>query len=283
MDLLNFTPFLAASLCFTIPITDHGFSNSNSQRQPMNSTKPVKAIKTEEVIYTSNHMQCNGFIAYDENQKGKIPVVIIVHEWWGLNDYAKSRAIKIANLGYFAFVADLFGNGKTASNPDEARAYTKPYYSNPENTLQPIEAAIEKAATFPNADITKIAAMGYCFGGFVVVNAEKLGAPLKGVVSFHGRLVGVQPKKDVIKGKILICQGGADEFAPEADQMAFKKSMDSIGADYTFISYPGAKHAYTNPNSTALGIKFNMPMAYNASADSASWEDMQHFFLVIFK
>jgi len=239
-------------------------------------------IKTEEVNYVSNHRPCKGFIAYDENLKGKVPVVIIVHEWWGLNDYARSRAIQIANLGYFAFVADLFGNGKTASNPEEARALTKPYYSSPENTLEPIVSAIDKAGSFEQADITKVAAMGYCFGGFVVVNAAKLGAPLQGVVSFHGRLVGVQPKIGVLKGKMLICQGGDDEFVPETDQTAFKKSMDSVGANYRFISYPGAKHAFTNPESTALAKKFNMPMAYNAGADSASWKDMQKFFLEIF-
>jgi dienelactone hydrolase len=248
----------------------------------MESIKPIHSIKTEEIIYNSNKGQSNGFVAYDENKKGMLPVVIIVHEWWGLNDYAKSRAVKIAELGYFAFAADLFGNGKTAADPEEARALTKFYYSNPENTLEPIEDAIAKVATFRQADISKIAAMGYCFGGFVVVNADKLGAPLKGVVSFHGRLVGVQPQKDVIKGKILICQGGEDEFVPVSDQIAFRKSMDSVGAQYSFITYPGAKHAYTNPEATALGKKFNMPIAYNASADSASWEDMKAFFQTIF-
>jgi len=200
----------------------------------------------------------------------------------GLNDFAKSRARQIAALGYFAFDADLFGNGQLANNPDEARALTKPYYLNPENTLKPIEDAIAKAATFPQADISKVAAMGYCFGGFVVVNAAKLGAPLKGAVSFHGRLKGVQPKNNLLKGRILICQGGDDEFAPMSDQIAFRKSMDSVGAQYIFITYPGAKHAYSNPDATALGIKFNMPLAYNASADSASWKDMQSFFVSVF-
>ena len=252
--------------------------------QNIKTDKPqVTNIKTEEVFYSSNGKQARGYIAWDENIKGKRPVVIIVHEWWGLNDYARSRARQIAELGYFAFDADLFGNGQLANNPDEARALTKPYYSNPENTLQPIEDAIAKAATFPQADISKTAAMGYCFGGFVVVNAAKQGAPLLGVVSFHGRLVGLQPKKNMLKAEVLICQGGDDEFVPMTDQLAFKKSMDSIGALYHFISYPGAKHAYTNPEATALGIKFNMPIAYNGPADTASWKDMQEFFLKVFK
>ena len=240
-------------------------------------------IKTEEVSYHSGDKVCKGYIAYDANLSGKLPIVIIVHEWWGLNDYARSRARMIAGLGYFAFAADLFGNGVIANNPEEARANTKPYYSQPENTLQPIRDAIAAASRFGQADSSKIAAMGYCFGGFVVVNSAKLGAPLKGVVSFHGRLVGVQPRKNIINAKFLICQGGDDEFAPIADQIAFKKSMDSVNAGYRFITYPGAKHAYTNPQSTELGKKFNMPMAYNAAADSASWNDMQVFFRKIFR
>ena len=257
-------------------------SEQNFNQRIMVNTNSISNIKTEEVFYNSNGKQAKGYVAYDENRKGKLPVVIIVHEWWGLNEYAKSRARQIAELGYFAFDADLYGNGQLANNPDEARALSKPYYSIPENTLQPIEDAIAKAATFPQADISKVAAMGYCFGGFVVVNAAKLGAPLKGVVSFHGRLVGVQPKKDMLKGKVLICQGGDDEFVPMSDQMAFKKSMDSVGAQYSFITYPGAKHAYTNPEATALGNKFSMPIAYNASADTASWKDMQAFFHSVF-
>ena len=125
--------------------------------------------------------------------------------------------------------------------------------------------------------------MGYCFGGYVVVNAAKLGAPFKAVVSFHGRLVGVEPKKNLLTAKILICQGADDALVPEADQAAFRKSLDSIDADYSFISYPGAKHAYTNPDATLLGQKFNMPIAYNAAADSASWEDMKSFFQAAFQ
>ena len=233
------------------------------------------SFRSEEVNYYSEGRLCKGYIAYDENRNLRLPVVIIVHEWWGLNDYAKSRARQIAHLGYFAFAADLFGEGKLGRNPDEARALTSRYYTHPENTLKPIEDALEKASEFPQADISKAAAMGYCFGGYVAVNAAKLGAALKAAVSFHGRLVGIEPKKNLLKAKILICQGGADALVPEADRETFRKSMDAIDADYIFINYPGAMHAYTNPEATALGRKFNMPIAYNAAADAASWEDMK--------
>ena len=244
----------------------------------MDTVKSGPSIKTAEVIYTSNGKQSNGYIAYDENRKGKLPIVVVVHEWWGITDYTRSRAKQLAALGYFAIDADLFGDGKTAANPQEAMALAKPYYTNPELTRPAIEAVIAKAATFPQADTYRVAAIGYCFGGFVVLNAAKLGAPLNAVVSFHGGLGGVQPKKGVIKGDILVCQGGADLFVPETEQAAFKKSMDSVGAHYTFISYPGALHAFSNPAATALGEKFKMQIAYNAAADTASWKDMQSLF-----
>jgi len=243
----------------------------------MDKIKNTSSIQTAEVTYTSNGVRSIGFIAYDENRKGKLPVIVVVHEWWGLGDYVKDRARQLAGLGYFAFDADLYG-GKTAGNPTEAIALSKPYYSNPELTKPAIEAAIAKAATFPNTDTTRVAAMGYCFGGYVAVNAAKLGVPLKAAVSFHGRLTGVTPEKGVIKAHILICQGGADQLVPEGDQDAFKKNMDSAGALYTFITYPNAMHAFTNPDATALGIQFNMPIAYNAAADQASWKDMASLF-----
>ena len=259
-------------------------SSDTSQTQNMDTINAVApSIKTEEVTYTFNGKQSKGFIAYDENKKGKIPVVVVVPEWWGLNEYVKSRAKQLAALGYFAIDVDMFGDGKLASNPHEAMAYTKPFYSNPQLALPAIETAIAKAGTFPQADTSRVAAIGYCFGGFIALNAAKLGAPLKGVVSFHGGLGGVQPKKDLIQGEILVCQGAADQFVPEPDRAAFKKSMDSVGAHYTFVEYPGATHAFTNPEATALGEKFKIPIAYNASADTASWKAMQNFFLTALK
>jgi dienelactone hydrolase len=146
-----------------------------------------------------------------------------------------------------------------------------------------VQAAIAKAATYPEADTSRIAAIGYCFGGFIVLNAAKLGAPLKATVSFHGDLSGVQPKKDLVKGDILVCQGGADQFVPEKAQTAFKKSMDSAGIHYRFVVYPGATHAFSNPNATALGEKFKLPIAYNGAADTASWKAMQDLFVTALK
>ncbi len=241
------------------------------------------SIKTAEVLYTTGGKTCNGYIAYDENKKGKLPIIVVVPEWWGLTEYPKSRARQLASLGYFAIAADLYGDGKTAATPQEAMAYTKPYYTNPALSLPAVKAAIAKASTFSQADSSMVAAIGYCFGGFIVLNAAKLGAPLKGVVSFHGDLGGLQPKKDLIKSDILICQGASDKFVPDQARTAFKKSMDSVGAHFSFIEYAGAMHAFTNPGATALGEKFKLPIAYNGPADTASWKDMQTFFLTVLK
>jgi dienelactone hydrolase len=283
MKTISLNVFLAAVLCIIFASCGNQSSNNTSQAPTMDTAKSTPSIKTEEVVYTSNGKQSNGFIAYDENRKEKLPIVVIIPEWWGVTDYVKSRAKQLAELGYFAIDADLFGDGKTAANPTEAMALTKPYYTSPELARPVVEAAIAKAATFSQADTSRVAAIGYCFGGFIVLNAAKLGTPLKGVVSFHGGLGGVQPKKGLIQGDILVCQGGADPFVPEVDQKAFKKSMDSVGAHYTFISYPGALHAFTNPGATALGEKFKLPIAYNAAADTASWKDMQRLFLTALK
>jgi len=260
-----------------------GTAADTTQTAAVDTTKSVPSVKTDTVSYMSNGKLSRGYIAYDENRKGKLPIVVVVPEWWGLVDYSKSRARQLAELGYFAIDADLYGSGDTAVNPKEAMAFTKPYYMNPLLALPAVEAAVAKASSFPQADSSRVGAIGYCFGGFIVLNAARLGAPLKAVVSFHGDLSGVQPKKDVIKAEILVCQGGADQFVPEDARNAFRKSMDSVGAHYSFIEYPGALHAFSNPNATALGIKFKIPIAYNAAADTASWKAMEDLFATSLK
>jgi len=270
---------LIAGICLIFASCGNQTTTQSTNSTPtMDSSQASPSIKTEEVSYTLNGQTSKGYVAFDENRKGKLPVVVVLPEWWGLVDYVKMRAQKLAGLGYFAIVVDPFGNGKTAENPEQATALTKPYYTNPQMALPAVETALNEAASFPQADTSRAAAIGYCFGGFVVLNAAKLGAPLKAVVSFHGGLGGVQPKKDLLKSDILVCQGGADPFVPESDQAAFKKSMDSVGAQYKFIVYPGATHAFTNPASTANGEKYKLPLAYNGPADTASWKDMQAFF-----
>jgi len=178
---------------------------------------------------------------------------------------------------------DMFGNGKIAANPTEAQELSTPFYQNPKLGEERLNAALNKIKGYSQTDPNNIAAIGYCFGGAIVLNSAKLGIPLKGVVSFHGGLVGVAPKKELLKAKILVCHGAADKFVNQQAVDEFKHQMDSVGADYTFKVYANATHAFTNPDATATGKKFNMPIEYNPQADKDSWNDMKTFFAGLFK
>lgn len=241
------------------------------------------AIKEEPVTYTDNGITLHGFVAYDSNSHQQRPAVVIVHEWWGLNDYSKYRARELARLGYIAMALDLYGDGKTADNPDSAMKFALPFYQNPSLAQSRVEAGIRTICENPLTDTGKIAAIGYCFGGAMVLNVARLGSNLKGVVSFHGDLIGAPPRKDLLHAKILVCNGEADTYISKPDIALFKKQMDSIGADYTFTDYPGAIHSFTNPNSTKMGEKFKLAIAYQPAADTASWKDMQAFFKRVLK
>ena len=250
---------------------------------PANSMTLSQSITEEVVTYMSDGVTLKGIITYDKNLKGKRPAVIVVHEWWGLTDYAKMRAHKLAELGYIAMAADMFGDGRTAADPNEAQALAMPFYQDPGLAKSRMDAAIKKIKEFSQTDPNNIAAIGYCFGGFIVLNSAKLGADLKGVVSFHGGLTGVPLKKELLKAAILVCHGGSDNFVPLEDYNSLKNKLDSIGADNTFKIYPGATHAFTNPDATENGKKFNMPIEYNEKADNDSWNDMKVFLTKIFK
>ena len=254
-------------------------SDSTANKDTMNTA----SIKEEAVEYAADSVKMNGYVAYDASVEGKRPIVLVVPEWWGLTDYPRMRAKQLAQLGYLAMAVDMYGNGKTVDNPTDAQNMSMPFYQNPQMGYKRLMAAAEKIKSDPHADTTKIAAIGYCFGGGMVLNAARLGANFNGVVSFHGSLVGAPAKKGLVKADILVCHGEADPFVPANDVHAFKKSMDSIGAHYTFKSYPNALHAFTNPGATELGKKFNLPIAYNAEADSASWKDMKEFFGKVLK
>lgn len=238
-------------------------------------------IKEDKITYTVDEENYNDVVMFDDNLKGKRPAILVIPEWWGLNDYTSSRAKQLAELGYMAMAVDMFGDEKIAANPKEAQQFASTYYEYPALTKTRVDAAISQLKLYPQTDSSNMAAIGYCFGGFVALNAAKLGAALKGIVTFHGGLTGVTPNKDLLKAKILVCHGGADEF--ENPHVAeFKKQMDAIGADYTFKVYPDATHAFSNPSATANGEKFNMPIRYNEAADIASWNDMKEFFKKLF-
>ncbi len=246
-------------------------------------TAKAPAIKYENVNYGTDSVKLTGVVAYDSNATAKLPVVLVIHEWWGLNDYIKDRVKKLAGLGYLAIAVDMYGDGKMGNNPDEAGKLATPFYTSPALAKSRFDAALAKIKTYTNADTLKIAAIGYCFGGAMVLNMARMGEGLSGVVSFHGNLAGLPADKKLLKAKVLVCHGADDKFVSPGEVATFKKQMDSIGADYTFKQYAGATHAFSNPAATEMGQKFKIPIAYNAAADSTSWNDMKDFFGKIFK
>jgi dienelactone hydrolase len=277
--------FLVIIAIATLTGCNNNTSNSSESKTDSTVSETAKApnIKEENTTYSAGNTTMDGYVAYDENKEGKRPAVLVIHEWWGLNDYPKMRARKLAELGYIAMAIDLFGNGKTADNPDDAGKLAMPFYQNTQMAKARFDAALNKLKTYSQVDTSNIAAIGYCFGGAMVLNMARLGEDLKGVVSFHGNLVGVPPDKNLLKARILVCHGADDKFVEQPEVDKFKKQMDAVGADYTIKIYPNAGHAFTNPAATENGEKFKIPIKYNAAADSASWNDMKEFFGRIFR
>ena len=239
-------------------------------------------VKGEEVSYPLNGKNMKSFVAFDEKQKSKRPAILVIPEWWGNNEYTRSRAKMLAELGFIAIAVDMYGESKIAADPKEAEELASPLYQHPDLGVDGMAAAIQKIKEYPEADTTKIAAIGYCFGGSMVLNAAKLGMDLAGVVSFHGGLATVPATEGTTRANILVCHGGADSFISEEEIKTFKENLESMNVKYTFKEYEGATHAFSNPAATATGKKFNMPIEYNEAADRQSWKDMQDFFKKIF-
>src|SRR6188508_56607 len=272
---------LISVCCFAFALLLISCKNEDNKEADKTQIRTPK-IKEEPVTYSIDSLNMNNYLAFDENVEGKRPAVLVIHEWWGLNDYTKRRAKMLAELGYIAMAVDMYGNGRIGTDPGAAQNLAMPYYQHPDMAKKIFDRAVEELKKNPNVDQTKMAGIGYCFGGGMLLNLARMGEPLNGVVSFHGSLVGTPPDKNLTKAEILVCHGEADSFV-NAEVAPFKKQMDSIGKSYTFKSYPGATHAFTNPDATETGKKFNMPIEYNAAADSASWNDMRDFFGRIFK
>jgi len=278
----RYTPLFVYSVALIVLIYS---CNSNENTTTDSSTKTetkTPKLKEETVSYTVDSLRMQSYVVYDENVEGKRPAVLVVHEWWGLNDYVKRRANMLAEMGYVAMAVDMYGNGRMGNDPGAAQALAMPFYQNPAMAKKHFDMALEELKKNPNVDPSKIAGIGYCFGGGMLLNLVRMGEPLNGVVSFHGSLLGTPADKNLTKAEILVCHGEKDDFV-NAEVAPFKKQMDSIGKSYTFKSYPGATHSFTNPDATEIGKKFNMPIEYNAAADSTSWNDMKDFFARIFK
>jgi len=241
------------------------------------ASQAFAAIKEEPVSYKDGDTALNGFIVYDDAVKGKRPGIVVVHEWWGITPHVRSEARKFAEQGYTAFVADMYG-GKTADNPTDASGLMKSLMGNPAGMQSRFNAAYAALAKHDTVDAKRIGASGYCMGGAVALNMARSGADLAAVVAFHANLgTNAPPTPGKIKAKILVLNGADDPFVKPDSIEAFKKEMEAAKVDYQFINYPGAVHAYTNPEATAKGQQFKLPLAYNAEVDKQAKSEAAKF------
>lgn len=242
------------------------------------ATTSFAAIKTEEVSYKANDVTMKGFVAYDDAVKGKRPGVLVVHEWWGHNEHARDSARKLAQLGYTALAVDMYGDGKTADHPKQAGEFAGAVGGNPPLMKARFDAARRMLAKHQTVDPKHLAAIGYCFGGSVVLEMARQGADLAAVASFHGALATKNPAQaGKTKAKVLVMTGGDDAMIKPESVEAFEKEMKAAKVDYKVVVYPGAKHSFTNPTADENAKKFDLPMAYDPQADSASWKELEQF------
>jgi dienelactone hydrolase len=231
------------------------------------------AVKTETVEYKAGDTLLKGYLAYDDSVKGERPGVLVVHEWTGLGEHPKASARKLAGLGYIALAVDMYGEGKLTSDTGEAARLSSEIKNNPDLLNERFSAAMGELGANPLCDRSRIAAIGYCFGGTVVLEMARMGADLAAVVSFHGGLGSNVPKDDrgMIRAMVLACHGADDPHVPPEEVQAFQDEMREAAADWVFISYGNAVHSFTNPRADSESAR------YNEKAARRSWEAMKSF------
>ena len=238
-------------------------------------------IITQTIDYKVGNVACEGYLAYDDAVSGKRPGVLVIHQWMGLTDYEKSRCEQLAALGYVAFAADLYGKGVRPADANQAGAQAGKFKKDSPLTRAQVGAAFEWLAKHELVEPSKIAAIGYCFGGWVCLELARSGKPAAGVVGFHCSLDAVNPDDAKnIKGRVMVLNGADDPFVPTESVAAFMKEMQGSGARYEYIAYPDAVHSYTQP---MAGNDKSKGAAYNADADKRSWDEMKRFFAEIFR
>ncbi|MDX2504127.1 MAG: dienelactone hydrolase family protein [Gammaproteobacteria bacterium] len=237
-------------------------------------------IKTQAIEYQVDEQSFTGYLAYDDSLSGKRPGVLVVHEWWGVSDYEKKRARMLAELGYVAFVVDMYGTGKLTDNPEQAKAWMQEVTTDVEWWRERAQPGIRQLQKHPMVDGQNIAAIGYCFGGGTVLQLAYGGADLKGVVSFHGSLpIAGQDAFGKIKARLLIAHGNADGFVPRDIVNKFQLTLDKADANWEMITYGKVRHSFTNPKADTRGIA---ALKYDSYADQHSWQAMQTFLNTIF-
>ncbi len=237
-------------------------------------------VKTQTIDYKAGDTALQGYLASDDAVAGKRPGVLVVHEWYGLNDYARSRAEQLAKMGYVAFALDIYGKGVQAKSAEEAGQMAGKYKGDRALLRARAQAGLEVLKSQPNVDASKVAAIGYCFGGTTVLELARGGADVAGVVSFHGGLDTPMPAKaGDVKAKVLALHGADDPFVPDDQIVAFRQEMQAANVDWTLVAYGNSVHGFTNPNNANSKMK---GVGYNADADRRSWQAMKAFFDEIF-
>ena len=254
--------------------------NRSNQREKQEAEQVAEvieevSIRGEEVSYSADTTQLKGYIAYDESHDGKRPGIIVVHEWWGHNQYVRERADMLAEMGYTAFALDMYGDGILAEHPEDAGKFSGMIMNNLDMGMARFDAALEQLKSHPTVDPDKIAAIGYCFGGSVVLTMANSGRNLDAVAAFHsGVQLPVMPGDD-LKAKVLVCNGADDPFISPESVTAFKEAMDAVDANYKYVAYEGAVHSFTSKYADEFGEKFELPLKYQKEADEASWHELE--------
>jgi len=240
-------------------------------------------LQTETVEYQVNGTTFTGYMAFDDQTEGKRPGVLVVHEWWGHNEFAREQAEKLAAAGYTAFALDMYGSGKLAEHPEDAQAFMKEATRDMDQVKARFMAAKELLQKHDSVDSGRIAAQGYCFGGAVVLNMARLGVDLDAVVSYHGALGSpIKAEVGVVEPRIHVYTGGADQMVP-TDQVAdLVKEMQDAEADLTLVSFPGVLHSFTNPGADRIAEQFSLPIAYNEDAANRSWQGTMRLYQEVF-
>jgi dienelactone hydrolase len=238
-------------------------------------------IRNQTIEYRDGPTVLEGYLAYDDATEDLRPGVLIAPEWWGLDDYPKHRAQQLARMGYVAFAIDMYGSGNVTNDPQQAGKWMTPFATDRMLTRRRAQAGLDVLLGQKYVDPKRVGGIGYCFGGMVVLELARAGAPLNGVVSFHGNLTRTADEgADKIAAKVLICQGGDDPLAPVTVLPSFMDEMKLANANFQVNVYSGAQHAFTNPASDTRHIP---GIAYNAQADKRSWMAMDDFFAEIFR
>ncbi len=238
-------------------------------------------IVTEAITYTDAGDEYTSYVSYDDSIKTKRPGILVVHEWWGLDDYVKRRAEMLAKLGYVAFTVDMYGTGKITDSAEQAREWMTEVTTDVEWWRERALVGINYLKKHKLVDANKIAAIGYCFGGGTVLQLAYSGIDIQGIVSFHGSLpIADESSFGKIKAQMLIAHGNADPFTPRAIVTKFQDTLDKANANWKMIIYGNVRHSFTNPKSDTRGMA---ALKYDKNADEDSWQAMQEFFNKIFK